>query len=126
MEKSPQIAIGIDIIEIDRIEQAALSWQDSFLKRIYTEAELEISGNKPSSLAARFAAKEAVMKALGTGAKGIGWKDIEVLSNSDGAPFVRLYGTAYRKAKEIGMSAFSVSISHSKQHAIAMVVGYAA
>lgn len=126
MEKSPGIAIGVDIIEIDRIEEAALSWQGSFLKRVYTEAELESSGNKPSSLAARFAAKEAVMKALGTGARGLGWKDIEVLSNSDGAPFVRLHGRAYDKAKEIGMSQFAISMSHSKHYAIAMVVGYAA
>lgn len=126
MEKPPRIAVGVDIIEIDRIEQAAVSWQDSFLKRIYTEAELESSGNKPSSLAARFAAKEAVMKALNTGAIGVSWKDIEVLSNSDNAPFVRLYGRAYDKAKEIGISSFSISMSHSKQYAIAMVVGYAA
>ncbi len=126
MEKSLGIAVGVDIIEIDRIEEAALSWQGSFLKRIYTEAELESSGNKPSSLAARFAAKEAVMKALGTGARGLGWKDIEVLSNSDGAPFVRLHGRAYDKAKEIGMSQFAISMSHSKHYAIAMVVGYAA
>jgi holo-[acyl-carrier protein] synthase len=126
VEKSLGIAVGVDIIEIDRIEEATLSWQGSFLKRIYTEAELESSGNKPSSLAARFAAKEAVMKALGTGARGLGWKDIEVLSNSDGAPFVRLHGRAYDKAKEIGMSQFAISMSHSKHYAIAMVVGYAA
>ena len=126
MEKSPNIAIGVDIIEIDRIEQATLNWRDSFLRRIYTKAELETSNNKPSSLAARFAAKEAVMKALGTGARGLGWKDIEVLSNSDGAPFVRLHGRAYDKAKEIGMSQFAISMSHSKHYAIAMVVGYAA
>jgi holo-[acyl-carrier protein] synthase len=123
--KSLGIAVGVDIIEIDRIEEAASSWQGSFLKRVYTEAELESSGNKPSSLAARFAAKEAVMKALGTGAKGLGWKDIEVLSNSDGAPFVRLHGRAYDKAKEIGMSQFAISMSHSRRYAIAMVVGYA-
>jgi holo-[acyl-carrier protein] synthase len=126
VEKPPKIAVGVDIIEIDRIEQSIVSWHDSFLKRIYTEAELESSGNKPSSLAARFAAKEAVMKALNTGAIGVSWKDIEVLSNNDGAPFVRLCGRAYDKAKEIGISAFSISMSHSKQYAIAMVVGYAA
>ena len=126
MNKSSGIAVGIDIIEIDRIEQAALNLRDSFLKRIYTDAELENAGNKPASLAARFAAKEAVMKALGIGNKGIGWKDIEVLSNNDGAPFVRLHGGASHKAKEIGMSQFSISMSHSKQYAVAMVVGYAA
>jgi len=126
VEKAPEIAVGVDIIEIDRIEEAMLNWRGSFLKRVYTDVELENSDDRPSSLAARFAAKEAVMKALGTGAKGLGWKDIEVLSDSDGAPFVRLYGRAYDKAKEIGMSRFAVSLSHSKHYAIAMVVGYAA
>jgi holo-[acyl-carrier protein] synthase len=125
-EKSPKISVGVDIIEIGRIEQAVSSWHGSFLKRIYTEAELATSKNDPSSLAARFAAKEAVMKALGTGAMGIGWKDIEILCNSDGAPFVRLYGRACDKAREIGVSQFSLSMSHSKQYAVAMVVGYAA
>lgn len=66
-----RIHSGIDIVEIQRIEQAVLSWQDSFLKRIYTEAELESGHNVASSLAARFAAKEAVMKALGIGARGM-------------------------------------------------------
>lgn len=126
MKKSSGIAVGVDIIEIDRIEQAALTWQGSFLKRIYTDSELETAGNQSASLAIRFAAKEAVMKALGTGTKGIGWKDIEVLANSDGAPFVQLYGRACDKAKAIGLTRFSISMSHSKQYAVAMVIGYAA
>lgn len=126
METSAKIAVGVDIIEIDRIEQATLTLQDSFLKRVYTQAELELSENDASSLAVRFAAKEAVMKALGTGARGIGWKDIEILDNNAGAPFVQLYGRALNKAREVGLSQFSVSLSHSKQYAVAMVVGYAA
>jgi holo-[acyl-carrier protein] synthase len=126
VEKLAKIAVGVDIIEIDRFQKAASSSRGSFLRRIYTDAELETSNNKPSSLAARFAAKEAVMKALGTGAKGINWKEIEVLSTSDGAPFIQLYGKACDKAREIGVSQFSVSLSHSKQYAIAMVVGYVA
>lgn len=126
VEKSAKIAVGVDIIEIDRIEQATLTLQDSFLNRVYTQAELELSENDASSLAVRFAAKEAVMKALGTGARGIGWKDIEILDNNAGAPFVQLYGRALNKAKEVGLSQFSVSLSHSKQYAVAMVVGYAA
>ena len=122
----PRRLIGIDIIEIPRIAQAIARWHDSFLTRVYTTAELEYCHNAIPSLAARFAAKEAVMKTLGTGAIGLGWKEIEILSNSDGAPFVRLYGKAYDKAKEIGMSQFAISMSHSKYYAIAMVVGYAA
>ena len=125
VEKLAKIAVGVDIIEIQRIQKAASNSRGSFLKRIYTNAELENSNNNSSSLAALFAAKEAVMKALGTGTKGIGWKEIEVLSNNDGAPIVQLSGKAANKARDIGISQFAVSISHSKEYAIAMVVGYA-
>lgn len=126
MEKAPKITVGVDIIEIERVERAAATLRDSFLKRVYTSAELELSDNEAPSLAVRFAAKEAVMKALGTGARGIGWREIEILANTEGAPFVQLYGKARDKAKDIGLSCFSVSLSHSKQYAVAMVVGYAA
>jgi len=119
----PRIHVGIDIIEINRIEQAISSWQNSFLKRIYTEAELQDCHNVASSLAAHFAAKEAVMKTLGTGTKGLNWRDIEILSNSDGVPLVQLHGRAQNKAKEIGINEFSVTISHSKQYAVAFVIG---
>ena len=117
------ISVGIDIIEIYRIEQAISSWQDSFLKRIYTEAELKSYHNRAPSLAARFAAKEAVMKALGTGAKGVNWRDIEILSNSEGAPVVQLHERAERKAKENGITKFSVTMSHCKEYAVAFVIG---
>ena len=126
METTRNIAVGVDIIEIDRIEQATITLREAFLKRVYTQAELELSDNQPPSLAVRFAAKEAVMKALGTGARGGGWRDIEILDNDRGAPFIQLHGKARDKAKEIGLSQFSVSLSHSKQYAVAMVVGYAA
>ena len=126
MEKTPKITVGVDIIEIERVERAATTLRDSFLKRVYTSAELELSDNEAPSLAVRFAAKEAVMKALGTGARGIGWREIEILANTEGAPFVKLYGKARDKAKDIGLSYFSVSLSHCKQYAVAMVVGYAA
>ena len=126
METTRNIAVGVDIIEIDRIEQATITLREAFLKRVYTQAELELSDNQPPSLAVRFAAKEAVMKALGTGARGVGWRDIEILDNDRGAPFIQLHGKARDKAKEIGLSQFSVSLSHSKQYAVAMVVGYAA
>jgi len=126
VETTRNIAVGVDIIEIDRIEQATITLREAFLKRVYTQAELELSDNQPPSLAVRFAAKEAVMKALGTGVRGVGWRDIEILDNDRGAPFIQLHGKARDKAKEIGLSQFSVSLSHSKQYAVAMVVGYAA
>jgi holo-[acyl-carrier protein] synthase len=117
-------AIGVDIIEISRIERVISRWQDSFLKRIYTGEELESCSNA-SSLAARFAAKEAVMKALGTGARGVNWRDIEILTNGDGAPLIRLHGRARERSKEIGIAEFCVTMSHSREYAVAFVVGYA-
>lgn len=117
------ISVGTDIIEIHRIEQAFLSWQSSFLRRIYTEAELQSCHNRASSLAARFAAKEAVMKALGTGTNEVKWRDIEILSNSEGAPVVQLHARAQRKAEENGIAKFSVTMSHCKEYAVAVVIG---
>ena len=115
-------SIGIDIIEIERIELAIKRWRKRFLNRIYTDAELNTSGDKVSALASRFAGKEAVMKALGTGIKGVGWRDIEILSNSDGKPLVRLYGNALNKAKELNLNEFCISLSDTKQYAIAAVI----
>ena len=127
METSAQAsgaAIGVDIIEIDRIDRAVSRWHDSFLKRIYTQAELECH-RSISSLAARFAAKEAVMKALGTGARGVNWRDIEILTNGSGAPQVRLHGRALARSKELGVAQFSISMSHSREYAVAFVIGHA-
>jgi len=117
-------AIGVDIIEIGRIERVISEWQDSFLNRIYTPAELESHYNV-SSLAARFAAKEAVMKALGTGTRGVNWREIEILTNVDGTPVIRLHGRAYQRSREVGIAGFSVTLSHSRQYAVAFVSGHA-
>jgi holo-[acyl-carrier protein] synthase len=119
----PKLAVGIDIIEIKRIEDAILEWQDSFLFKVYTKAELSSCNNAVSSLAARFAAKEAVMKALGTGTVGMRWPDIEIMSDSNGLPVVQLHGSAYEKSLELGIQEFSISISHSDIHAVAVVIG---
>lgn len=121
--QASKTAIGVDIIEIDRIKRAISRWQDSFLNRIYTRAELECNHNV-SSLAARFAAKEAVMKALGTGTRGVGWKDIEIVTNGDGEPLIRLYGRALKKSAELGLARFEVSLSHSRKYAVAFVMGH--
>jgi len=121
--KLPKKFVGIDIIEIPRIAQAISRWQESFLKRVYTDTELKHCHNAVPSLAARFAAKEATMKALGTGMNGLNWQDIEVLSNIDGAPSLRLHGRALEKSKEVGITELSITMSHSKQYAIAFVIG---
>ncbi len=126
METVPALvaAIGVDIIEIGRIDRAISEWRDTFLNRIYTRAELE-SYHNVSSLAVRFAAKEAVAKALGTGVKGVNWRDIEILTNEDGAPLIRLCGRALERSREIGIARFSISMSHSREYAVAFVVGHA-
>ena len=115
--------IGVDIVEIGRIEKAIASWGERFLNRIYTDAELNLCRQKPSSLAARFASKEAVMKLLGTGVKGVCWKDIETLSYPSGKPLVNLYGGARTEAERLGLKEIAISLSHSKEYAIAMVTG---
>ncbi len=111
---------GIDIIEIARIEKALARWGENFLKRVYTDSELRLYQKKPWSLAARFAGKEAVVKALGI-SKGINWKEIEILSNAGGKPLVHLHGKAQSQAKDLGLDSFTISLSHSKEHAIALV-----
>ncbi len=117
--------IGIDIIEIARIKKAIARWGESFLHRVYTEPELELYYKKPSSLAARFAGKEAVVKALGTQAKGISWKEIEILSDPSGRPLVHLYSKAKNQADGLGLSKLVISLSYSREYAIACVAGEA-
>ena len=113
---------GIDIIEIARIKKAVERWGETFLHRVYTDAEIERYRRKPPSLAARFACKEAVMKLLGTGRRGVHWQEIETLSQPGGKPVVNLYGRARRRASQLGLKEIAVSLSHSKEHAIASVV----
>ena len=115
--------IGIDIIEIARIQEAIERWGERFLRRIYTELELRLCRKKPGLLAARFAGKEAVMKALGTGARGVSWKEIEIVSEPSGKPSVHLYGKAQDKADALGLDELAISLSDSKEYAIAFVVG---
>ncbi len=115
--------IGIDIVEIARIQNAVDCWGDRFLHRVYTEPELRLCHKKAPSLAVRFAGKEAVMKALGTGTKGISWREIEILAEPSGKPVVHLYGRAQERARSLGLDTLAISLSHSREYAIASVVG---
>ena len=115
--------IGVDIIEIARVHEVIERWGDRFLRRVYTESELKRYRESPSSLAARFAGKEAVVKALGTSESGIGWKDIEILAEPDGRPVVNLYRRAKEYADGLGLAGMAISLSHSRDYAIAFVVG---
>jgi len=114
--------IGVDIIEIARIKKAMARWGDSFLKRVYTEPEIRLYQGKPSSLAARFAGKEAVMKALGAPA---GLREIEILSEPSGKPLLRLYGRARSQASSLGLTSLAISLSHCREYAIACIAGEA-
>jgi len=115
--------IGTDIIEIARIEKVINRWGEGFLNRVYTDSELRICHQKPSSLAARFAGKEAVIKALGAPNTGISFREIEILSGPSRQPLVRLHGKAQNQADSLGLNSLAVSLSHSREYAIALVVG---
>jgi holo-[acyl-carrier protein] synthase len=118
-----QTHIGIDIIEIDRIKEAISRWGKRFLNRIYTEAELNLCQGKTESLAARFAGKEAIMKAITAPLTAATWKEIEILSGSEGEPVVLLHGHSLIAARKLGLSGFEISLSHSRENAIALVIG---
>jgi holo-[acyl-carrier protein] synthase len=119
-----QKGIGIDIIEIERVKAAAERYGDNFLERVFTAAELQYCRRRKllryPELAVRFAAKEAYSKAIGTGIggfghknNGVGWKDIEVVSNAAGKPHIAVRGKLMKKAH--------VSLSHSRDYAVASV-----
>jgi len=114
--------IGIDIVEIARIKKAIGRWGERFLHRVYTDQELKLYRRKIPSLAARFAGKEAVVKALGTQTKGISWRDIEILSEPDGRPVVCLHGKAQVQADVQDLHSIAISLSHSREYAIAFVL----
>lgn len=112
---------GVDLIEISRIEEVISRHGRHYLERIYTPAELELCGKRIESLAGRFAAKEAVAKALGCGIGDVTWKEIEILGDEQNAPTLTLHGAAGQKAGELGLMTWSLSISHSQSHAVAFV-----
>ncbi len=117
---------GVDLIEVERIEQAVARFGDRFLARVFTAAELDYCSKRSSSLAARFAAKEAVSKLLGVGIQhpdGVDWREVEIISGERGDPTLRLHGRAAALAESLGFREISVSLSHTREHAIAFVVG---
>jgi holo-[acyl-carrier protein] synthase len=117
-----KLATGVDLIEIARIEEVVARHGKHYLERIYTAAELEQCGKRAESLAGRFAAKEAAAKALACGIGDVTWQEIEVLGDENNAPMLTLHGEALQRANELGLSTWSVSISHSQSHSVAFVV----
>ncbi|MCH8107023.1 MAG: holo-ACP synthase [Chloroflexi bacterium] len=116
------LTTGIDIIEISRVRRVLEQYGQRFLDRIFTPAEIAYCRERAPNLAARFAAKEATMKALGTGVRGVGWKDIEVVRQESGAPSIELHGRAKQRAQRLGVQEVAVSLSHSRDYAVASVV----
>ena len=121
--KSPVGAIGIDIVEIKRLEKTSKRWGKAFLKKVYTPRELAYSMKKRfpyQHLAARFAAKEALFKALGEVEKDfVGWKNIEILNDANGKPAVFWHGAAEKTRRKRGIAGAVVSLSHSDHYAVA-------
>ena len=115
------IGIGTDIIEIERIKKACA--REAFLLRSFTIAEREFIAGRSDKAAGNFAVKEAVSKVMGTGFRGISLNEIEVLRDTLGKPFIRLYGRAGERALNLGIEKWHVSISNTKALAIAYVIG---
>ncbi len=113
---------GVDMIEIARVERAMQRHGERFFRRFFTPAERAYCADRPERLAARIAAKEAVAKALGTGIGDVRWIELEIGADGRGRPTLCLHGDAARLAAELGLTAWDVSLSHTKTDAIAFVV----
>lgn len=122
-EKSGAVSGGIDVIGIQRINRVLDEFGQRFLDRVFTKAEQARYSHFPNELAGRFAVKEATSKVLGTGIRGIKWKEMETLSNRRGKPVLVLHGSAAERAEMLELDDFSVSITHSRTDAMAIVVG---
>ncbi len=124
------LAHGVDIVEVSRIADMLERHADRFRERVYTAAELAAADAKTTNsntrlihMAGRFAAKEAVMKALSTGwGQGVGFTDIEILAAPTGAPTVTLHNAALAHAQSLGIRSWLISISHTSTHAIASAI----
>ncbi|MBN2048229.1 MAG: holo-ACP synthase [Anaerolineaceae bacterium] len=114
---------GVDLVEIRRFRSLKPTIRERFIARVFTEAEIADCRGHDERLAGRFAVKEAVSKALGTGIGIIRWQDVEVLRGARGEPEMRLDGQARVEAETLGITQWSVSISHTHDHAVAIVIG---
>ena len=120
---------GIDLIEVSRIARSAEKWGEKFTRYIFTPGEIEYCKGRPAELAVRYAAKEAAGKALGTGigwGAKVWWVDVEVISDLHGRPSLKLNRGAAARAEKLGWQEVSLSLSHTREHAIAMVVAHGA
>jgi holo-[acyl-carrier protein] synthase len=116
------IAVGVDIIEVDRVRKVYEHHGERFLARVFTEDEIRQCRGKVTRLAGRFAVKEAISKALGTGLHGVAWREMEVVQLRSGRPTVRLHGKARQRAAQLGLTGFDVSIADLQTFSIAIAV----
>lgn len=116
------LAVGVDMIEVARIEQAIARHGERFYRRFFTAQEVAYCAGRAASLAGRFAVKEAVGKALGTGIGDVNWTDIEVVCDGRGRPELVLHNRARALADDLGLTQWSISLSHTKTHAIGFAV----
>ena len=119
------VGTGIDIVEVPRIGQSIERFGKRFLKRIFTVAEIrycETKANRVERFAARFAAKEAGMKSIGTGMRGVSWQDFEVGREPSGRPTMLFHGRAATIAERLGVRRSHLSVSHTEEHAVAYVL----
>ena len=116
------LSVGVDMIEIARIERAMARHGDRFYARFFTIQEREFCEDQPARLAGRFAVKEAVGKALGTGIGDVNWTDIEVVCDGRGKPELVLHNQAEALAAQLGLYQWSISLSHTETHAIGFAV----
>lgn len=114
--------VGVDIVEIGRVQSSFERFGQRFLDRVYTVAEQAYCRGRAPQLAGRFAAKEAISKALGTGIRRIHWRNIEILPDRAGAPKVTLHGRAKERFESMKLDGLEVSISHSRENAVAMAI----
>ena len=113
---------GVDLVEIDRIKNLKPEIRQRFIERVFSPAERAELGDSSQRLSAGFAAKEAASKALGCGIGPVGWQEIVIHHLPSGEPTLLLYGSAAQQAAALGLTQWSLSISHTKTHAIAVVV----
>ncbi|HOU12530.1 MAG TPA: holo-ACP synthase [Anaerolineae bacterium] len=124
------LTTGVDLVDIPRIERAVSRFGERFLARVFTPDEVRYSQGRTAELAARFAAKEAVGKALGVGMRvlspaGIGWLEVETLNETSGKPYIILHGRARELAEAQELTEWAISLSHDKGIAIAFVAALA-
>ncbi len=118
------LAVGVDLVEVERVRAAWERHGERFLARVFTAGERADCGGRVASLAARFAAKEATAKALGTGIGAVSWRDIEVRTRESGQPLLTLHAAAAAAARALDLHEWHVSLSHTRTLAVAYVVAY--